>query len=133
MYYEYEITLSDYIATVDHENDLVYLRNGLTCTYSQGKCLDSEDGYITWDITMNKKCEESEFEVIYEGITHESHQKHIYFRYVQRSKPRFVDILGLRPTTQELLSLKLEVLTLHLIREQQQEKNLICLLTSIPR
>ena len=68
MYYEYELTLSDYTATVDHENDIVYLRNGLTCAYSQGKCLDSEDGYITWDITMNKKCEEYEFEVIYEGI-----------------------------------------------------------------
>ncbi|XP_062554400.1 uncharacterized protein LOC134219626 [Armigeres subalbatus] len=68
VYYEYEITLRDYMAVVDHENDVIHLRNGLTCRFSQGKCLDSEDGYITWDAVSNNGCEESEYEVIYEGL-----------------------------------------------------------------
>lgn len=72
VYYEYEITLHDYVATVDYENDVIHLRNGLTCVYSHGRCLDTEDGYITWDMASNNKCEETEYEVIYEGIVNKT-------------------------------------------------------------
>lgn len=75
VYYEYEITLHDYIVTVDSENDAIYLKNGLTCRYSQGRCLDSEDGYITWDINYNLKCEESDFEIIYEGTVNKTNNE----------------------------------------------------------
>lgn len=67
VYYQYEISLYNYMATVDHENDQIILRHGLLCPYSHGSCLDSEDGYSTWDVSMNQKCEETDFEVIYEG------------------------------------------------------------------
>lgn len=67
VYYEYDITLYDYIATVDIENDQIILKRGLTCTYSHGQCLDSEEGYTTWSVNLNRICEDVEFEVLYEG------------------------------------------------------------------
>ncbi|XP_058461096.1 uncharacterized protein LOC131436404 [Malaya genurostris] len=72
VYYEYEITLRDYMATIDIENNEIKLRNGLVCIYTHGKCLDSEDGYLTWDINLKERCEDTEFEVIYEGIVNKT-------------------------------------------------------------
>ena len=72
VYMEYEIALHDYTATVDYENDLVLLQNSLYCIYSQGKCLDSEEGYINWDIEYNKACEDTDFEVIFEGTVNKT-------------------------------------------------------------
>ncbi|XP_065095159.1 uncharacterized protein LOC135717136 [Ochlerotatus camptorhynchus] len=67
VYFEYEIALYNYMATIDNENDQIMLRHGLVCPYSHGKCLDSEDGYSTWDVSLNQRCEDTDFEVIYEG------------------------------------------------------------------
>ena len=67
VYYEYEISLYNYEAMIDTENDQIILRHGVVCPYSHGKCLDSEDGYSTWDISLNQRCEDTEFEVIFEG------------------------------------------------------------------
>lgn len=67
VYYEYDITLFDYMATVDIENDQIQLKRGLVCPYSHGKCLDSEEGYSTWSVNLNRICEDVEFEVLYEG------------------------------------------------------------------
>lgn len=66
VYYQYEISLYNYMATVDHENEQTILRHGLVCPYSHGNCLNSADGYSTWDVSMNQKWEETDFEVIYE-------------------------------------------------------------------
>ncbi|XP_062702438.1 uncharacterized protein LOC134285524 [Aedes albopictus] len=72
VFYEYEISLFDYIAHVDIENDQISLRKGLYCPYSLGRCLDSEEGYLTWDMNLNKSCEDTEFEVIYEGLVNKT-------------------------------------------------------------
>lgn len=72
VYLEYEMTLYNYMATVDHENDQIILRHGLVCPYSHGKCLDSEDGYSTWDVSLNQRCEDTEFEVIFEGMVNKT-------------------------------------------------------------
>lgn len=72
VYFNYEISLYNYVATVDHENDQIHLRHGLVCPYSHGQCLDSEDGYSTWDVSLNQRCEDTDFEVIYEGKVNKS-------------------------------------------------------------
>lgn len=67
VFYKYEITLQDYAAEVNTEANIIKLRRGLNCEYSKGHCLDSEEGYISWNINKNEKCENNDFEVVYSG------------------------------------------------------------------
>lgn len=67
VFYKYEITLQEYMAEVNTESNVIKLRHGLNCDYVKGHCLDSDEGYISWDTNRSEKCENRDFEVLYSG------------------------------------------------------------------
>lgn len=65
--YEYEIDLYDYTAKMDFSDGTIQLRGGLSCVFNPGFCLDSKEGYVTWDSRIDRECNTGQYSVIYEG------------------------------------------------------------------
>lgn len=65
--YEYEVELFDYTAKMDFSDGTIKLRGGLSCVFNPGFCLDSKEGYITWDSRIDRECNTGQYSVIYEG------------------------------------------------------------------
>lgn len=49
------------------ENNKILLESGLACDYQKGSCTDIENGYTTWDIVTDRKCEDLKYDVLYSG------------------------------------------------------------------
>jgi hypothetical protein len=71
--YKYEISLYDYTAHVKSDFDKITLRNGLSCTFSLGKCLDSEEGFSSWDTNLKSECSTDKYSVIYDGMANKTY------------------------------------------------------------
>lgn len=72
VYYDYEISLFDYQTTADIVADSIQMRKGLQCSFSTGTCLDSEEGYFSWNTNEGRNCESTDYEVIYEGVVNKT-------------------------------------------------------------
>lgn len=92
------------MATVDHENDQVMLLHGVVCPYSHGKYLDSEDGYTTWDVSPSQRCEDIEFEVIYEERVNKTRNIRICSSLEGRTRHKYAGTMDIQLIIQEYLS-----------------------------
>lgn len=64
---EYEIELFDYDAKMDFSDGIIQLRDGLTCVFNPGFCLDAKEEYFTWDARLDRECNSGQYAVLYEG------------------------------------------------------------------
>lgn len=71
--YEYEITLRTSLAVLDTTKDELLFKSGLTCDYRASSCIDSLDGFYTWDHLINLDCSISKFSIIYEGLANKTY------------------------------------------------------------
>lgn len=71
--YQYEIELYDYHAKLDISNDKIIFREGFSCPFSKGSCLDSKEGYITWNTNIDQDCTTGKYSIIYEGPANKTH------------------------------------------------------------
>lgn len=60
-----KITLKDYRTRVDLGNNEIKLRDGLTCPFKAGYCMDYDAGETTWEQIAEPEC--NRFNVLYEG------------------------------------------------------------------
>lgn len=70
---EYEITLMDYMAKLDTTDGTIQFKGGLICKFEHGFCLDSIDGYMTWDTRIDQECATGQYSVIYEGMANKTY------------------------------------------------------------
>lgn len=63
----FEITLHDYDAPVNLEEDKVYMRHGRHCKLSNNMCMDNDGSTGFWISVPHDKCSFSEYDVLYEG------------------------------------------------------------------
>lgn len=69
---KYTIRLYEYFASVNSVSDTIELRNGLTCPFSKGSCLDSLEGSVTWDRAVPTECTSSEFVSLFTGVVNKT-------------------------------------------------------------
>jgi hypothetical protein len=50
------------------ETNKILLKSGTTCPFTEGNCLDTEDGYIYWQPHPPSPCKFDQYDVLYEGI-----------------------------------------------------------------
>lgn len=62
-----QITLVDYLATVDMNNDYLHLKSGLVCKYSRGYCMDTIMGDTVWNYASLHECSDDMYTVLYSG------------------------------------------------------------------
>ncbi|XP_048512599.1 uncharacterized protein LOC125501329 [Athalia rosae] len=62
------ISLRTYRASVNLENNKLYLRSGTTCTYSDEACVDVDGGHTFWTTLPQENCRFNQYDVLYEGI-----------------------------------------------------------------
>lgn len=61
------ITLRDYLAPLDLDNNLLHLKEGVTCAFNRGSCSDYEGGQIFWERVPMDQCQFNKYTVLYEG------------------------------------------------------------------
>lgn len=70
---KYEFRLYEYYATASIPDDAISLRNGLTCAFSKGSCIDSLEGSVTWDTSVTPECVKSEYTVLFTGYVNKTY------------------------------------------------------------
>lgn len=70
---KYEFKVYEYYTTANVPEDTIDLRNGLVCMFSKGSCIDSLDGSVTWDTTINSECVKSEFVSLFSGVVNKTY------------------------------------------------------------
>lgn len=66
------ITLKDNIQQVNNADQTVRLPSGHHCKISDQHCIDPEDGFTFWSDIIEKKCEQVNFEKLFEGKVNKS-------------------------------------------------------------
>nr|DBA44219.1 TPA_asm: glycoprotein [Doliuvirus atrichopogon] len=72
---QYTIKLYDYYTTADIPKDVISLRNGLSCKFSLGDCVDSLEGFITWKTDVNDDCLTNHYRALYTGYVNKTYSK----------------------------------------------------------
>ncbi|XP_076479609.1 uncharacterized protein LOC117165189 [Bombus vancouverensis nearcticus] len=62
------ISLKSAVVPVRIEANKILLKSGTVCTFSEGNCLDAEDGYTYWQPQPPSPCKFDQYDVLYEGI-----------------------------------------------------------------
>nr|API61888.1 glycoprotein [Mos8Chu0 chuvirus] len=70
---KYEFKLYEYYTTANVPEDTIDLRNGLSCMFSKGSCIDSLEGSVTWDTTITSECVKSEFVSLFSGVVNKTY------------------------------------------------------------
>lgn len=65
-----KITLMDYLASVNLDENKLHLRQGYHCSFNQGYCNDMEGGYTFWERFPKDACNFDRYSVLYEGHAH---------------------------------------------------------------
>jgi hypothetical protein len=63
-----KISLRSGIAPIRIETNKILLKSGTTCTFSEGNCWSTEDGYTYWQLHPPSPCKFDQYDVLYEGI-----------------------------------------------------------------
>lgn len=63
-----KVTLMDFHADVNLDEDEVILRSGTICKYSKNKCLDLVGGYTFWEQPKFTDCFTRTFDILYKGV-----------------------------------------------------------------
>lgn len=61
------ISLRFHSAAINIDSDYIHLKTGTICKYSDGYCIDSDEGYTFWQIIPSDYCKFSHYDVLYEG------------------------------------------------------------------
>lgn len=61
------IRLSDSEGVYRVADDTVVTKRGLSCKYSNGACMDTYEGLVTWDVKSEDKCSMTSYVVLYRG------------------------------------------------------------------
>lgn len=97
---EYEILLAYSMAKFDTSDGHIQLKGGLICPFELGSCLDSREGYITWDTHIDSDCTASKYTVIYEGPANKT--------FIKKSTGRNTNILFSATSEDQLFSIKVK-------------------------
>ncbi|CAH0381380.1 unnamed protein product [Bemisia tabaci] len=62
-----KFTLYDSEAMFNPTLNEIYLKTGVKCVYSAGKCFDPDRGYTFWEPEIQDKCDAKHYTVLYEG------------------------------------------------------------------
>lgn len=72
VFLEYDISIYDYTAKHELSTGNVIFKNNLVCPFSKGHCLDSTEGYLTWNVYNTNDCSKQKYAVIYDGIANKT-------------------------------------------------------------
>lgn len=61
------ITLKIAYVPVQLDAGRIVLRSGISCAFSDGTCLDPDDGYAFWHPVPEETCKFNRYDVLYEG------------------------------------------------------------------
>lgn len=80
-----EITLSDNTGIHRIKDDMVITKKGVSCKFSDGYCIDTLEGYLTWENMPNENCGRDSYLVLYKGLANK-----IVVKSPQNDKDQYV-------------------------------------------
>lgn len=69
-----KISLQTQLARANRDENVIILRSGVRCQFSDGSCMDTEGGNSHWEVIPRDSCKFDKYSILYEGYANRSEE-----------------------------------------------------------